>query len=152
MYFRRISTPFYPIELLNYCMEIWFEIKTYHQLPFSNIYSLIKSALSGQKILATESLSKIMKNVFYIISNALFFLEVFKLWSWFLGHVTKRLDKKGKVNFKFYDVTAWLTSNCNTHIAQYLEKWVMSNEQQVFFYKIYYISFHKMLYINCMYL
>ena len=26
------------------------------------------------------------------------------------------------VNFKFYDVTAWLTSNCNTHIAQYLKK------------------------------
>ena len=27
-----------------------------------------------------------------------------------------------KVNFKIYDVTAWLTNNCNTHIAQYLEK------------------------------
>ena len=25
-------------------------------------------------------------------------------------------------NFKFYDVTAWLTNNCNTHIAQYVEK------------------------------
>ena len=40
----------------------------------------------------------------------------------FFGHVEKRLDKKDKVNFKFYDVTAWLTNNCNTHIAQYLEK------------------------------
>ena len=29
---------------------------------------------------------------------------------------------KTLINFKFYDVTAWLTSNCNTHIAQYLEK------------------------------
>ena len=27
-----------------------------------------------------------------------------------------------KVNFKMYDVTAWLKNNCNTHIAQYLEK------------------------------
>ena len=27
-----------------------------------------------------------------------------------------------KVNFKFYDATAWLSNNCNTHIAQYLEK------------------------------
>ena len=26
------------------------------------------------------------------------------------------------VNSKIYDVTAWLTSNCNTHIAQYLER------------------------------
>ena len=35
---------------------------------------------------------------------------------------SKQLDKKDKVNFKFYDVTAWLTNNFNTHIAQYLEK------------------------------
>ena len=28
--------------------------------------------------------------------------------SWPFGHVAKRLDKKGKANFK-YDVTAWLT-------------------------------------------
>ena len=40
----------------------------------------------------------------------------------FFGHVAKRLDKKDKVNFKFYDVTAWLTNNCNTHIGRYIEK------------------------------
>ena len=33
----------------------------------------------------------------------------------------KKLDKKPKVNIKIYDVTTWLTNNCNTHIAQYLE-------------------------------
>ena len=38
------------------------------------------------------------------------------------GNVAKRLHKKGKVNFKLYGVTAWLANNCNTHIAQYLEK------------------------------
>ena len=27
-----------------------------------------------------------------------------------------------KINFKFYDVTAMLTNNFNTHIAQYLQK------------------------------
>ena len=31
----------------------------------------------------------------------------------------KRLNWKYKVNFKIYDATAWLTNNCNTHIAQY---------------------------------
>ena len=41
---------------------------------------------------------------------------------WLFGDVEKRLDKKDKVNFKFYDVTAWLTNNCNTHIAQYLKQ------------------------------
>ena len=33
----------------------------------------------------------------------------------------KGFIEKIKVNFKFYDVTAWLTNNCNTHIAQYFE-------------------------------
>ena len=33
----------------------------------------------------------------------------------------KGLIKKMKVNFKVYDVTAWLTKNCNVHIAQYFE-------------------------------
>ena len=32
----------------------------------------------------------------------------------------KRLVLKDKVNFEIYDVTAWLTKNYNTHIAQYL--------------------------------
>ena len=35
----------------------------------------------------------------------------------FFGRVAKRLDQKDKVNFKIYDVTAWLTNNCNTHVA-----------------------------------
>ena len=33
----------------------------------------------------------------------------------------KGLIKNFKVNFKFYDVTAWLIKNCNTHVAQYFE-------------------------------
>ena len=34
----------------------------------------------------------------------------------------KRLDQKDKINFKIHDVTAWLTNNYNTHIAQYITK------------------------------
>ena len=63
-----------------------------------------------------------MKNAFYLTLEALFVLKIFKFLSWLFGHVAKRLDKKDKVNFKFYDVTAWLTNNRNTHIAQYFEK------------------------------
>ena len=67
---------------------------------------LFKGPLSGclRQFLATESSLKMMKNAFYFTSKALFVLKIFK------------------VNFKFYDVTAWLTNICNTHIAQYLEK------------------------------
>ena len=82
----------------------------------------IKGALSGLRhFLAAESPFKVMKNAFYL-RQKLFVLKIFKFLSWLFCHVEKRLDKKDMINFKFYDVTAWLTNNCNTHIAQYLEK------------------------------
>ena len=63
-----------------------------------------------------------MKNTFYLTSKTLFVLKIFKFLSWIFGHVAKRFDKKDQVNFKFYDVIAWLTNNRITHIAQYFEK------------------------------
>ena len=83
----------------------------------------VKGALLGlRQFLATESLLKMMENAFYFTSNALFVLKIFKFLSLLFGHVAKRLDTKDKINFKFYDVTAWLTNNCTTHIVQYLER------------------------------
>ena len=82
-----------------------------------------KSALPGLRpFLTTESPLKMMKNTFCFTSKVLFDLKIFKFLSWLFGHVEKRLDYKGKVDFKIYDVTTWLTSNCNTHINQYLKK------------------------------
>ena len=43
-----------------------------------------------------------MKKAFYFTSKDLFFLKIFKFLSWLFGHVAKRLDKKDKVNFKFF--------------------------------------------------
>ena len=87
------------------------------------VFAGFKGALSGLKqILAIESPLKMMKNAFYFTSKALFVLKIFKFLSRLFGPVAKRLDKKDKVNFGFYDVTAWLTYNCNTHIAHYLKK------------------------------
>ena len=51
--------------------------------------------------------------------KALFPLKMFCLD---FGHVEKGLDQKDQVNFNIYDVTTWETSNCNTHIVQYLKK------------------------------
>ena len=77
-----------------------------------------KGALSGlRQFLATESPLKIMKNAFCFTSKALFVLKILKFLSCIFGHVSKRPDLKDKVNFKFYDVTAWLTNNRNTYIA-----------------------------------
>ena len=63
-----------------------------------------------------------MKNAFYFTLKALFVLKIFKFLSWLFSHVAKRTDYKFQINFKFYDVTAWLTKNCDTHIVQHLEK------------------------------
>ena len=63
-----------------------------------------------------------MENALYFTSKALFVLKIFKFLSWLFSHVGKQRDEKDMVNLKFYDLTAWLTNNCNTHIAQYLEK------------------------------
>ena len=63
-----------------------------------------------------------MKNAFYLTSKALFVLKIFRFLLWPLGNLAKRLDKKDKGIFKFYGITAWLTNNRDTHIAQYFEK------------------------------
>ena len=59
-----------------------------------------------------------MKNAFYFTSKALLILKIFKFLYWLSGLVAKGFDEKDKVNFKFYDVTAWLVNNCNVHITQ----------------------------------
>lgn len=36
---------------------------------------------------------------------------------YYFGHLEKRINKKTKVNFKFYDVINWETNYYNIHIA-----------------------------------
>ena len=67
-----------------------------------------------------DSPSKMMKNAFCFILKAHFVLKIFKFCLDFLDIQKKRLDWKDKINSEIYDVTAWLTINYNTHIAQYL--------------------------------
>ena len=63
-----------------------------------------------------------MKNAFYFTLKVIFALKIYKFLSWLFGHVAKQIDQKGMVNLKFYDAIACLTSSCNAHIAQCLEK------------------------------
>ena len=60
-----------------------------------------------------------MKNTFYFTLKTLF---VLKNLCFCLTFCIKTASVKRSGNFKFYDVTAWLTNNCNTLIAQYVEK------------------------------
>ena len=85
----------------------------------SDFIRSLKSVLSGPKLfLATGSPFKVMKNAFYFALKALFVLKIFNFLSWRFGHA----EKQTEVTFKAYDVTAWLTDNYNTHIANYLRK------------------------------
>ena len=63
-----------------------------------------------------------MKNAFYFALNVIFVIMTFPFLLLLFGHVEKNLDEKDKINFKNYDVTTWETNNCNSHIAQYIEK------------------------------
>ena len=96
----------------------------------TNLYKKIffVTFLKGQ-FLTIESPLKMVKNPFYFILKAPFFLEVFTFLSRFCGYIEKEPDKKTIVNFKIYDVTDWTKSNYNTHIIQYLKtKRQSSNE------------------------
>ena len=94
----------------------WWERTTLRWVVFQGALSSLR------QFLITESPLKMMKNASYFTSKALFVLKIFKFLSWLFGQVAKRLDKKDQINFKFYDVAAWLANNCNTHITQYVEK------------------------------
>ena len=90
---------------------------------FLFIWCFVKDAHSGlRQFLPAEIPLQMIKDAFYFTSKAHFVLKIFKFLSWLFGHVAKRLYKRDKVNFKYYDFTAWLTNNCNAHIAQYLEE------------------------------
>ena len=79
-----------------------------------------RGAFSGlRQFSAAKNPLKMIKNT-YFMSKVPFFLKIFKFLSWLFGHVAKQLEKKDKVNFKFYIVAAWLTKKFNTHITQYL--------------------------------
>ena len=99
------------------------KIKSLTTLTTLSYFTTIKSAFSSlRQFLATKSPLRMMKNAFYFTSKALSFFKIFKFLYWLFGHAAKQLDKKDKVNFKLYDVTAWLTNNRTTHIAQFVEK------------------------------
>ena len=112
--------------IINIFFCFWIFVNNF--LHISRVHILknkrsFKDALLGLKqFFAAERPSKMMKNAFYSMSKAFLVLKIFKFMSWLFGHVAKRLYKKDQVNFNFYDVTVWLTNNCNTHFAQYLEK------------------------------
>ena len=61
----------------------------------------------------------LIKFYFTLKKKVLFVLKIINFCSDFFGLAGKWFDKKAKVNFKIYDVTAWETNNYNTHIAHY---------------------------------
>ena len=56
----------------------------------------------------------------FILPRKLFSFS--RYFSFCFSRALKRLDLKDEFNFKFYDITAWLTNYFSTHITKYLEK------------------------------
>ena len=72
---------------------------------------MLKDVPSGlSQFLAAKSPLQMLNFFFYFTSNTFFFHKIFKFLSWLLGDVAKRLDNKDKINCKFCDLTAWLTT------------------------------------------
>ena len=106
---------------LKVSLEGYYFLKGWHLLFQGNMldtksYNLFNSVYNFKdapsvliQFLATESPLKMMTNASYFTIKALFVLKIFIFLYW-------------RVNFKIYDVTTWLTNNCNTHIVQYLKK------------------------------
>ena len=109
--FRQFPRPIY-----------WFfmnplKIRFFSEPPW---FFILKGTLSGlRQYLVIEIPLKAVKDNLHFTSKALF---VLRFLSWFFGHVTKWLDVKDYVSFKFYDVAAWLSKNSNTYIVQYFKK------------------------------
>ena len=109
--------------LCDFSSKIWHQISSpmayselFRTFKLERFANMLKGALSGlRQFLATESPLKMTKNAFYFTSKALSGRKIFKYLSRLFAHVSNWLDWKDKVNFKFYDVAAWLAINCNTH-------------------------------------
>ena len=65
----------------------------------SQLADSLKSGSHLPKKFVLFEMLKMMKNTLYFILKALFVLKIFKLLSWFFGHVEKM------VNFEINDVT-----------------------------------------------
>ena len=57
------------------------------------------------------------ENCFLFPFKAFFVLKILQYLSWFFVHVEKRLIRKLKASFKFYDVTTWIINNSNTILS-----------------------------------
>ena len=71
-------------------------------------------------LFASISLHKWWKMLFISCSKFFSFPRYLNFGLVILGMLKKRFDHKNKVNFEIYGITAWLTKNYSTRIAQYL--------------------------------
>ena len=127
-------------------------LKTIFSRRPKNCYFLkflfIKGTLSRlRQFLTTESPLKMMKNAFYFTSKAVFVLKIFKFLSWLFGHISKQLDRKDKVNFKFQTIVIHILPNISRSKENQTMKFgqvIECNMRNIFSWK----TIHKMWWRN----
>ena len=102
-------------------LQIWSHLLKKHLMEnfiflCSARHVLYRRTLRSETIFCSWNPFKIDEKCFSFYVKTLFVLKIFKFFSWLFVHGAKRLGKKDKVNFKFSDVTAWLTNNRDTYI------------------------------------
>ena len=81
-----------------------------------------------------------MENAFSLTLKPHFVLKIFKFLGSVFDHVRKRFDKKQKANFKFYNVTTWLTNSRNMlnisrnkgNLTMIFDQFIESNMRSIF--------------------
>ena len=109
---------------------VLYTLKTLENQGFSGVFRGHKlETLATNKLMCTLRTETIFGNwswkwwkMLFISPQKLFSFSRYLNFYFDFGHVAKWFDLKDQVNFKIYDVTAWETNTCNTHITQYLEK------------------------------
>ena len=89
----------------------------YFTYLFSHFFGLSSSKKSWFYLLQWKPFKNDEKSFFFQVKSS---IVLFLRWLFCpdsCGLAGKRLDKKGKVNLKIYDVTDWETNNYNIHVA-----------------------------------
>ena len=100
-------------------------IHVYSYIYMSNFDHWLKVGFSPSKkkilMFFNESSLKMMKNAFYFIWKALFVLKMLTFLCWLFPLLEKTVCLERWCYFKFYDVTAWLTT-ITTHILSNISR------------------------------
>ena len=96
--------------------SISYKTNTMHKISSKKVYK--RRTLKSGTIFGSWKPFKNDEKWFLFHLKSSFLSQDIQFFVLTFGYVEKQFDQKDRVNFKIYDVTNWLTKNCNTHTGQ----------------------------------